>query len=134
VKQKGFSLIELMIAIAVLGIITAIAYPSYTNYVRDARRAEAQGAILEAAQWLERQFTVDGSYATSAGAARSISAFNTDFYTLTVATAANTTKQKSEYTIQAAPGGAQSGDSCGTLTITHIGVKGDGDTSQDCWD
>lgn len=128
-KQNGFSLIELMITVAIIGIISAIAYPSYTSYVQDARRADGQGAMLEAAQWLERQFTVDGTY-YSGGKVRDIGAYDTDYYVLTLVAASSSA---STYTIQAVPGGAQSSDDCGTLTLNNIGVKADGDTSQDCW-
>ena len=128
-KQQGFSLIELMIAVAILGIIAAVAYPSYTGYVQDARRAEGQGAMLEAAQWMERQFTVDGTYRTSANGVRDVSAFNTEFYNITVSASTAST-----FTIQGAPTGAQGSDSCGNLTITNIGVKADSDANQDCWD
>ena len=67
-KQRGFSLIELMIAVAVVGLIASIAYPSYLDYVRKANRAEAQGSILELAQWMEREFTVNGTYRPGAAA------------------------------------------------------------------
>ncbi len=60
--ERGFSLMELMIAVAVMAILTVIAYPSYNNYIASAKRAEAKAALLEAAQYLERQFTAEGNY------------------------------------------------------------------------
>ncbi|MGB0467584.1 MAG: type IV pilin protein [Pontibacterium sp.] len=134
-KQKGFTLIELMITVAIIGIIAAIAYPSYTGYVQDARRSEAQGSLAEAAQWMERQFTVDGRYtANSDGDNRSISAYSTDSYTLAVESSTTST-----YTLTATPvaGGAQASDRCKILTLDNIGVKAAKDSSNtaisDCW-
>ncbi|MDI3325249.1 type IV pilin protein [Pontibacterium granulatum] len=132
-KNRGFSLIELMITVAILGIIAAVAYPSYVDYVQDARRADGQGAMLEAAQWMERQFTVDGTYLDGDGNSRDVSAYNTDFYNITVSASTAST-----FTVQGAPTGAQASDDCGTLSITNIGVKsatdGDGNAVADCWD
>lgn len=132
-KNRGFSLIELMITVAILGIIAAVAYPSYVDYVQDARRADGQGAMLEAAQWMERQFTVDGTYLDGDGNSRDVSAYNTDFYNITVSASTAST-----FTVQGAPTGAQATDDCGTLSITNIGVKsatdGDGNAVADCWD
>ena len=67
--MRGFTLIELMIAVAVVGILAAIAYPSYQEHVRKARRADAQTALLELAQFMERHYTANGRYLTTAGAA-----------------------------------------------------------------
>ena len=61
-KKQGFTLIELMIVVAVIGILAAIAYPSYREQVNQTRRAEVTTVLLENAQLLERHFTRTGAY------------------------------------------------------------------------
>jgi type IV pilus assembly protein PilE len=62
-RQAGFTLIELMIVVAIVGILVAIAYPSYSDYLVRSRRAEAKQGLIELAQMLERNYTVANSYA-----------------------------------------------------------------------
>jgi type IV pilus assembly protein PilE len=62
-SARGFTLIELMIVVAVVAILAAVAFPAYTQYVEQTRRADAQSALLNAAQNLERCFTRNNSYA-----------------------------------------------------------------------
>lgn len=135
--SAGFTLIELMIALAIVAILAAIAFPSYQEQVRKSRRADAQAVLLEAAQFLERNYTESGSYSLdSAGAAltllpvglrQSPKDAGTKYYNLTFVSATNT------YTLTAAPIAAspQNGDRCGNLTLTNTGVKGASAT--DCW-
>lgn len=61
-KSQGFTLIELMIVVAIVGILAAVALPAYREHVRKAQRAEAQAVLLEAAQFMERWFTTNNTY------------------------------------------------------------------------
>lgn len=132
--QKGFTLVELMITVAIIGILAAIAYPSYQQYVLRANRAEAQSILMETAQFMERRFTTCGTYgtnATCATAAAPTSAVSpvgstggarryTIAFTAATATAFN---------LQATRVNTQTNDSCADLTLTHTGVQG----PAGCW-
>ena len=59
-RQQGFTLIEVMIVVAIIGILSAIAYPSYAEYIRRGHRAHARAGLLQAQQWLERASTATG--------------------------------------------------------------------------
>ncbi|WP_306766795.1 type IV pilin protein [Halomonas sp. LBP4] len=121
-RAAGFTLIELMIAVAVIAILAAIAYPSYTRYVQEARRTDAMSALTSIAGQLERCYTVSSDYT---GCVTFPVDSEEGFYSVTATLTAST------YTLQAAPQGAQSGDSCGNFTLNHQGVRGAGGT--DCW-
>jgi type IV pilus assembly protein PilE len=142
-NTKGFTLIELMIAVAIVGILAAIAYPSYQNSVRDSRRADAKGALLAFANAMERHFTEcnsylgDGAKCSETGKPAIFSAKSpvdgeAKYYDLTIGDDISA----STYTLNAIPAGAQSGDKCGTLTLTQTGVRSsvkDGNIVPDCW-
>lgn len=131
-RTTGFTLIELMITVAIVGILAAIAYPSYQNQVLKTRRATAKGCLLELAQFMERFYTPTMSYA---GATLPTTACRTDlasFYTFGYNGAVTATT----YSIQAAPQGAQAGDTlCGTLGINQVGTRTESGTGTvaDCW-
>ncbi len=74
--HAGFTLIELMIVVAIIGILAAIAYPSYQEQVQKSRRADCQGALTGLASAMERFFTVNTTYAGAAVGAGGISPIN----------------------------------------------------------
>ena len=138
-RPRGFTLIEVMIVVAIVGILASIAYPAYSAYIRRADRTEAKAALLEMAQFLERNFTVANSYAKdSAGQAINLPlsqspATGTAKYLIDFAT---NSLSATAYTLQAQPTGALTGDACGTFTLTQSGVKGVSGASlsaAECW-
>lgn len=143
-RHGGFSLIELMIALVVIGVLAAVAVPSYQSYMRSAYRAEARIALQETAQWMERHFSMTQSYATSSqGGAINNAALATAGLALTPRAGAarynisfSAGPTATTYTLQAVPTGAQAGDTlCGTLTLNQQqarGISGTG-TVADCW-
>jgi type IV pilus assembly protein PilE len=119
-QNYGFTLIELMITVAIIAIIAAIAYPSYQEQVRETRRANAQADLLELSSYMERYYTERFSYVDAA------LPFNTSpkqggsaFYNLSFPA----DPDANSYTIQAEPTGAQSDDRCGTMTINEVGQR-----------
>jgi type IV pilus assembly protein PilE len=134
-RSRGFTLIELMIVIVIIAILATIAYPSYTSHIRKARRAQAKADLTELAQMLEREYTVNRSYA----------AFTLPFtvsprdpgatvaYTITDPIPDLAAKA---YTLTAVPTGPQANDDCLTLTLNEKGVKtasGPNPTGLPCW-
>ena len=139
-RQRGFTLIELMIVVAVVGILAAIAYPSYQSYVLKTRRATAAGCMLELSQWMERNHTTCLAYnVTGTGCSTAMTSAllpspncrNELSASYTFSFVANPTA--GTYQLQAVPGGPQAGDTtCGTLTLNQAGAKGAAATSG-CW-
>jgi type IV pilus assembly protein PilE len=142
---KGFTLLELVIVVAIIGVLAAFVYPSYQDYVRDARRTEARSLLLEAASRQERFYTTQSpnSYAanmTALGYANNNQPTEQNFYQVSITPlpagcAPGTATLCTTFTATATPINAQVGDGCGNLTLTNIGVKGrSGATPLDeCW-
>ena len=136
-RQPGFTLVELMVTVAILGIISAIAYPSYTQYVLRANRAEVRSILLETVQFLEQNYTTANRYdQTSAGAAIVLPYLTspktgTKKYDITVAYVAAAGQ---DFTLRAAPAGVMTSDACGTYTLTYAGIQDNSSgTIAECW-
>ncbi|MDO5087080.1 MAG: type IV pilin protein [Comamonadaceae bacterium] len=130
-EARGFTLIEVMIVVAIVAILAAIALPSYNEYIRRGHRADARGALLEAAQWLERAATAGGLYPEESRFPASLKTTSSGRYNISVTVGSN----RNTFTLTAAPQGAQSSDKCGSLTLTNTGARGQasGQTTQECW-
>ncbi len=120
--NAGFTLIELMIAVAIVGILSAIAYPSYTSYVQRAARGEAKGELTELSQFMERTYTENGTY-TPGGINPALPYIQspktgTAKYAMSISASGTNT-----YTLQAHPVGTMAGDPCGDLTLDNTGAK-----------
>lgn len=128
---------EVMITVAIIGILSAIAVPSYNSYITDSRRNEAKNSLLELGQFMERHYTANSSYGTvSAGVTTSLSASDlpfssvpkdggTAYYNVAVTSSAAT------YTLTLTPTGVMAGDSCGNYTLTQTASHSP--ATSDCW-
>ncbi|MFJ2482063.1 type IV pilin protein [Pseudomonas sp. NPDC087598] len=128
-SNRGFTLIEIMIVIAIIGIMLTIGLPSYTEYVKKGRRAEVVSLLSEQAQSLERFYTKNNIYTGITG----LSSGN-DFYTITP----TITDQTFLLTATRKTGTAMATDKCGDFTLTNTGVRSmnnatTGLTTKDCW-
>lgn len=127
--QKGFTLIELVIVLAIISIIATIAYPSYQDSIRKARRSTAQSILVETVNFLERRFTETNAFPVdNADLPFDQSPKTGDkFYDISFDSSGAI-----GFVLQAVPvsSSSQNLDSCGTLTISNIGVKG---PASNCW-
>lgn len=128
-KSAGFTLIELMIAVAIVGILTAVIYPSYTDYVRRTNRTEAMNDLTRIANLQEQFFADNRSYAASLTALGLASdPFITPKGYYSIAISASTART---FTLTATAKGTQTKDDCTTMSIDQSGAKTG--TVADCW-
>lgn len=125
-STQGFTLIEMLIVVGLIGILASISYGAYTNYVRDSFRAEAQSTLLQFQQAMERFYTENNTYAGShTGGTPNADVFPSTSppnssdpkYTLSI------TSTDSSYTLTATPVENELMEDDGTLTLEHTGQK-----------
>lgn len=135
--QKGFTLIEVMIVVAIIGILSAIAYPSYDEYTKRGNRTEGQAFLSDVSTRQERYFAQNNEYVTATanlgklyGNADTTKSSSTGLYTLAIATVAN----DGGYSLTATN---QFNDAkCVTLTLNALGVRdstGSRSDNNECW-
>lgn len=137
-RVGGFTLIEIMIVVAIISILAAVAIPSYQRSVQKSRRTDAKNALLDVAAKEERFFSTNNQYtATPANLGYSgtfpvtIQSSTNSYYTLTVTAPAGATPPT--FSATAVPTGVQASDSCGSFSINQLGVQAVTGTATGCW-
>lgn len=142
IRQQGFTLIELMITVAIIAILASVAYPSYISYVARTNRSAAQSFMLTVANRQQQSmlnarqyFAVANAGEWTTNANMSVPAEVSSHYTVTVA--ANNAATPPTFTVTATPSGAQATNDakCGNLTYDQAGTKGVTGTGgvASCW-
>lgn len=136
-RLSAYTLVELLITVAIIGVIAAVALPSFRDSSMRANRSEAQTALLEAASDQERFYSANSSYSTDAlplaNPAQAIKTSRDGHYQISIA-ACDTGTIANCFVATATPQGGQAGDTCTTLTLSNTGVRGStGAAVDECW-
>lgn len=125
---RGFSLIEVMVVVLIIGVIAAIALPSYNEHVRKTRRMAGGACAMAVAQQMERFYTANLTYEGIVANTASCQDNALNFYDIEVESAATT------YTVSAIPARNHAGDACGTLSVNQAGTQAaTGTAGTNCW-
>lgn len=139
IKQSGFTLLEIMIAVVIVGILAALAIPSYTEYTMRTKRSEGLALLSEGAARQERFYAQNSSYVTIAANIGQLAMRNTS------GTTVSSDNNYYDMTVSSVPGDGGytltatqkiSDGACGNLTLNALGTKGrsgSGKTVEQCW-
>jgi len=144
-RQRGMTLIELVVVVMIVGILAAVAIPSYRSYVIRSQRADAKDALLAVATAQEKHYLQCNTYATGMGAATNCAAgemqgtadSKNGWYTITLPMVANATAFSVTITADAGDNQAQDAE-CQSFTVTSAGIRtaaddGGTDNTEECW-
>ncbi|KFN51579.1 hypothetical protein N790_04580 [Arenimonas malthae CC-JY-1] len=132
-KERGFTLIELMIAVAIIAVLAGISYPAYIDYTTNTRRSVATACLTEMAQFMERYYTTNMSYVDADVPDLACEQELAGFYVFAVVGEPTA----SAFSLSATPQNIQASrdTKCGTLGLNQIGAKTETGTGTvaDCW-
>ena len=132
-RRRGFTLMEVLIAVIIVGILASIALPTYTSYLARGRRAEARTQLVQAAQYMQRFYVANDSYKQDRSGNAVIAKIpenlkhspsnSTPIYVLSIPSEALTS---SSFELRMTPisTGVMKADQCGAFTLTSTGVRG----------
>ena len=143
-KLSGFTLIELMITVAIVGVLAAVAYPSYTEHVRRGRRAELLVQMLAAGQFMERSYTENRKYPSNSVLNQRFKNVPPEASNSNASYVLSVERTDSSFTLTGSRNGVMAGDRCGAFTFDNFGRKGlvnystaqfasEADAIQYCW-
>lgn len=146
--QGGFTMMEMLIVVAIMGILAAISYPSYVQSVAKGKRAEARGALLEVAQYMQRFYSQNDRYDQSNAATPVATVIPSALAVVPKGSAAGAQNYNISFVagsltatgfqLQAVPVNSMANDMCGTLLINQVGQKTvsgatNSQTATSCW-